>query len=158
MKGMNCVLKCRQGNAAHPLWTCCRRRVSCPYCSGAGRGDGSPCTACPGLWLQALASAPNSLGSSSPHTAAHLVPAPPPKLLCPFFIAHSFYLAALLPAPNIGSPGAEDELCKWKQQIELPVSRSKQGITAALAPKMRLSTSNSPFLERLRLYRSPVQH
>lgn len=158
MKSMNSVLKCsgRQGNMAHPLWMHCCHGLSCPYCCWAGPGNRQALHSISRSRAAGTCFCSEQVGEQLPHTAAHHVPAPLPRLLCSFFIARSFCLGALLPALKIGPPGAKDELCKWKQQIELSLSRGKQGITAALGPKKWLLSSNSPFLERSRLYRSPV--
>lgn len=117
MKSMNNVLKCsgRQGNMAHPLWMHCCHGLSCPCYCWAGPGKWQDLHSISRSWAAGTCFCSEQVGEQLPYTAAHHVLAPLPRLLCSFFIARSFCLAALLPALKIGLPGAKDELCKWKQ-------------------------------------------
>lgn len=129
MKGMNHVLKCpgREGNMAHPLRMRCHRRLSCLCYCWAGPGRQQPLHSMSRSLSTGTCFCSEQLGQQLLSHISSPYPGTTPQTPLPFFHSlFSFYLAALFPALKIGPPGAEAELCKWKQQIELPMSRSKQ--------------------------------
>lgn len=137
---MNGVLKCRQAGKHGTSSPTGAAAVDPLAHTGAGLGRGQPLLSAFRSLDTGSCFCSEQLGDSFSPTAAH-VPAPLPKLPCHFFIARSFYLAALHPALKTGPPW---QLCKYNQQIELSASRSKQQKTAALAPKNGCQASSLP--------------